>query len=104
MKRGEFLWNSLAIAFSSVFQIAGSEKNGAYHQTIPGFQLLFNGKDLTGLTDVNTSKDTWKVKDGILVCSGNPIGLMRTEKQYEFFILNVEWKFTDEGVNSGCVI
>lgn len=59
---------------------------------------------MTGFTDVNTSEDTWKVKDGILVCSGNPIGVMRTEKQYEIFILNVEWKFTDEGVNSGCVI
>ena len=39
------------------------------------FKDLFNGKDLTGWVDVNTSKDTWSVKDGLLVCSGLPIGV-----------------------------
>ena len=34
---------------------------------IPTFISLFNGKDLTGWVDVNTSKDTWYVKDGLLV-------------------------------------
>ncbi len=56
----------------------------------PTFRDLFNGKDLTGWVDVNTSKETWSVKDGLLVCSGQPIGVMRSEKQYENFILHIE--------------
>lgn len=52
-----------------------------------GFTSLFNGKDLSHWTDVNTSPDTWSVKDGLLVCSGQPIGVMRSKKQYENFIL-----------------
>ena len=42
----------------------------------PKWVDLFNGKDLTGWVDVNTSPDTWSVKDGLLVCQGKPIGVM----------------------------
>ena len=62
---------------------------------------LFNGKDLTGWIDVNTSPDTWCVKDGILICKGKPIGVMRSEKQYENFLLHVEWRHMEAGGNSG---
>ena len=49
------------------------------------FNKLFNGKDLSGWVNVNTADDTWSVRDGMLVCTGHPIGVMRTEKQYENF-------------------
>ena len=62
---------------------------------------LFNGKDLTGWVNVNTADDTWSVRDGLLVCSGHPIGVMRSEKQYENFLLHVEWKHLEAGGNSG---
>jgi hypothetical protein len=70
-----------------------------------GFKNLFNGKDLKGWVNVNTDKDTWSVrKGGILFCSGQPIGVMRTEKQYENFILHIEWKHLEAGGNSGTFI
>lgn len=62
---------------------------------------LFNGKDLTGWVDVNTSPETWRVEDGLLICTGLPIGVMRSEKQYENFILHVEWRHMEPGGNSG---
>ena len=65
------------------------------------FKSIFNGKDLTGWIDVNTSKDTWSVKDGLLICTGHPIGVMRSAKQYENFILEVEWRHMEAGGNSG---
>ncbi len=68
------------------------------------FKSLFNGKNLDGWVDVNTSPDTWKVQDGILICSGLPIGVMRSEKQYENFILEIEWKHMEAGGNSGIFI
>jgi hypothetical protein len=67
----------------------------------PGFVDLFNGKDLTGWVNVNTNPDTWSVRDGRLVCSGHPIGVMRSEKQYENFVLHVEWMHVEPGGNSG---
>jgi len=65
------------------------------------FRDLFNGKDLTGWIDVNTSPETWSVKDGLLICTGQPIGVMRTERQYENFIIEVEWRHMEPGGNSG---
>ena len=65
------------------------------------FRDLFNGKDLAGWVNVNTAPDTWQVENGMLVCSGHPIGVMRTEKQYENFVLHVEWMHTEPGGNSG---
>jgi hypothetical protein len=62
---------------------------------------LFNGKDLTGWVNVNTDKTTWSVENGMLVCSGRPTGVMRTDRQYENFLLHVEWMHTEPGGNSG---
>lgn len=62
---------------------------------------LFNGKDLTGWVNVNTAKDTWSVRDGMLICSGHPIGVMRTDRQYENFLLHIEWRHMEAGGNSG---
>jgi len=71
---------------------------------VPQFRDLFNGRDLTGWIDVNTSKDTWKVRDGLLICSGQPIGVMRSEKQYENFMLHIEWRHMEAGGNSGVFV
>jgi len=76
----------------------------AQEEATLGFRPLFNGKDLTGWVDVNTSPETWKVKDGLLICSGLPIGVMRSDRQYENFILEVEWRHMEAGGNSGVFI
>jgi len=71
---------------------------------LPEFRELFNGKDLSGWVNVNTDDDTWTVRDGLLVCSGHPIGVMRSEKQYENFILHIEWRHMEPGGNSGVFV
>ncbi len=68
------------------------------------FRDLFNGKDLSGWVNVNTAPDTWSVRDGILVCTGNPIGILRSQRQYENFILQVEWQHLEAGGNSGVFV
>jgi len=54
--------------------------------------------------NVNTASDTWSVHKNELVCTGNPIGVMRSIKQYENFILHVEWKHLESGGNSGVFV
>jgi len=51
-------------------QILAAEPKPA-ETVAPKWVSLFNGKDLTGWKDVNTSPETWSVKDGLLVCSGD---------------------------------
>ncbi|MFP6604451.1 MAG: DUF1080 domain-containing protein, partial [Pirellulaceae bacterium] len=84
---------TLVLCLGSIGQTFGQSENG--------FVSLFNGKDLTGWADVNTAPDTWTVRDGLLVCSGKPIGVMRSAKQYENFILHIEWRHMKAGGNSG---
>jgi hypothetical protein len=73
-------------------------------QSSPEFLDLFNGKDLTGWVNVNTAPDTWKARDGLLVCSGHPIGVMRSVKEYENFVLHIEWRHMEAGGNSGVFV
>ena len=70
----------------------------------PGWRELFNGRDLEGWVDVNTSPGTWSVREGVLVCTGRPIGVMRSEREYENFILHIEWKHLKPGGNSGVFV
>jgi hypothetical protein len=65
------------------------------------YRDLFNGRDLTGWVNVNTDKSTWRVENGVLICSGHPIGVMRSDRQYENFLLHIEWKHMEAGGNSG---
>jgi len=71
---------------------------------VPQFQDLFNGKDFAGWINVNTAPDTWKYRDGLLVCSGRPIGVLCSEKQYENFVLHIEWRHMEAGGNSGIFV
>jgi hypothetical protein len=54
--------------------------------------------------NVNTNPDTWKKDKDLLICTGLPIGVMRSEKQYENFILQIEWRHMQAGGNSGVFV
>ena len=54
--------------------------------------------------DVNTSRETWNAKDNLLENTGNPIGVVRSEKMYENFIMHVEWRHLEKGGNSGIFV
>ncbi len=66
-----------------------------------GFVSLFNGRNLDGWVNVNCAPETWRVKDGIIVCSGIPTGVLRTERMYENYIIELEWRHMKEGGNAG---
>jgi hypothetical protein len=81
------------IAFLIAFTMTGMAKSPKV--------ALFNGKDLTGWKVYGTEK--WYVKDGLLICESGPdkqYGYLATEKYYNDFILEVEFKQEANG-NSG---
>ncbi len=57
-----------------------------------GFVPMFNGKDLTGWVNVNGAPGTFFAKDNEVITTGKPTGYLRTEKQYENFIAEFDWK------------
>ena len=68
-----------------------------------GFVPLFNGKNFDGWV-IMGKKGGWTIKDGIIHSDGGRGGnWLRTKKQYNNFILKVEWKVS-KGGNSGVFV
>lgn len=60
-------------------------------------------KPLTGedFENVNTDPDTWTWKENLVACTGRPIGVMKTKREYTNFELVAEWRHLKSGGNSG---
>ena len=88
--------------FIATFGIALSSLETIAQET--GFRPLFNGQDLTGWVNVNCDDTTWTVRDGMIHCTGIPTGELRTDRQYENFILELEWRHLKSGGNAGLFV
>ncbi len=74
-------------------------------QSKDGWQMLFNGKDLTGWKQLN-GKAKYEVKDGVIVGTSTPNtpnSFLTTEKDYGDFILELD-VMVDDKLNSGIQI
>ncbi len=94
-----FPWLLKHIA-SVVLLLAGSRCYAADET----WQPLFNGKDLSGWVIVNVAPSTFTARDGMIVSTGVPTGTLRTERMYENFIMEVEWRHMQEKGNAGVFI
>ena len=72
---------------------------------------LFNGKDFTGWTfSMKNNADplaTWSVTNGVIHCTGAPIGYIRSTQTYANYVLTVEWRFlkvTPKANNTGVLV
>lgn len=69
-----------------------------------GWRPMFNGRDLSGWVPISIAPDTFRVKGDILVSTGIPTGLLRTDRQYENFEMELEWRHLKPGGNAGVFI
>jgi len=72
---------------------------------------LFNGKDFTGFTFCMKNgadpMETWSVTNGVIHCTGKPIGYIRTTQSYSNYFLTVEYRFVKvapKADNSGILV
>jgi len=84
----------------------GQDKSIAFGTETSLEQLISNSEEEKSINwiNVNTDSDTWRTERDLLICKGMPIGVMRSEKQYENFILKVEWRHMEAGGNSGVFV
>lgn len=68
--------------------------------TQPGWRALTE----EDFTKVNSADDTWTWKDGLLLCTGQPVSVMRTKKTHRNFELVVEWMHEKPAGNSGIFV
>lgn len=94
----------MALWFCVLVALAGS-RGAAQDETptLPPTQsrepqvALFNGRDFTGWTFCMKGgadpMQTWSVTNGVIHCTGKPIGYIRTTQSYSNYFLTVEWRF-----------
>lgn len=93
----------VTLAFLSVLEASAVAEEGKVS--------LFNGRDLTGWTGVFNkegvkTEDVWQVQDMVLSCLGQPPGYIRTNDEYENYVLTLEWRWKPggKGGNSGVLV
>ncbi len=71
-----------------------------------GYVPLFDGKTLAGWHNVNGHPSTFYVKGNEIITTGKPTGFLRTDKQYENFVLEMEWMHVEKEkmANSGLFV
>jgi hypothetical protein len=87
-----------------VLSALGSGRAAAADADDEPFVSLFNGEDLSQWVNVNCAPDTFTVRDGLIVCTGKPTGFIRSVRQYENFVLELEWRHMQPGGNSGLFV
>jgi hypothetical protein len=75
---------------------------------MPGEVELFNGSDLSGWAMTPPASEVpapvWSVVGGVLKCTGEPAGYIRTEGKFTNFVLKFEWRWPDKPGNSGALV
>jgi hypothetical protein len=63
-------------------------------------------RTLTGddFTNVNCNEDTWSWVQGVAHCTGQPVGVIRSQKKFTNFELVAMWRHLREGGNSGIFV
>ncbi|MBN2329723.1 MAG: DUF1080 domain-containing protein [Candidatus Omnitrophica bacterium] len=84
-----------------VFIVVGAASMAYASEKADDFVDLFNGRNLEGWVNVNCAPETWTVRDEMIVCTGIPTGVLRTERMYENYILELEYKHMKERGNAG---
>ena len=96
---------AMVMLIASVLCSCSDKQNVLTNQEkLDGWQLLFDGKDLSGWKNYNAPEISgWSVEKGCLAASGtgsDMTGYIITKQQYDNFDLLFDWKIAAEG-NSG---
>ncbi len=70
---------------------------------------LFNGKDLSGWSaqpqTPDTPADVWTVANGVLQCTGKPVGYLRTDRDdFSDYVLTLQWRWPKDAGNNGVLV
>ncbi|HRI87407.1 MAG TPA: DUF1080 domain-containing protein [Candidatus Hydrogenedentes bacterium] len=66
----------------------------------PGWRALWQ----EDFQNVNCAEDTWTWKDGVIYCTGTPVGVIRTKNKVTNFELVVQWRHMKSAGNSGVFV
>ena len=97
---GTMLKNTLLLFSLTVLPLTADSPSPVIDGSGPGWVKL-TGKDFM---DVNCGDKTWTWNDNSVQCTGKPVGVIATKKQYTNFELIAEWRHNKPAGNSGIFV
>lgn len=82
----------------------GSTSNRVVTRFIDDAQPGWRRLTADDFAKVNSADDTWSWRDGVLHCTGQPVSVLRTVKQFRNFEMVVEWMHEKPAGNSGVFV
>jgi len=115
LMEGDELPNSLKSAMKKclpvgIVKIEGGYKNEETTESKDSDTVaLFNKRNLNNwhvyLKDTDPDpKNVWKLQDGAISCTGDPVGFLRTKEEYSDYKLVLEWRWPEKPGNSGILL
>jgi hypothetical protein len=89
-----------ALLLAPLTSIHAEDPRATIDGSAPGFVEL-GEKDFA---NVNGADDTWSWKEGVLYCTGQPVGVIRTAKVLTNFELSIQWRHMKPAGNSGVFV
>ncbi len=90
----------ILFAVGSTASAQESLPKAAIDGTGPGWKEL----TLDDFQMVNGDDDTWTTKDGVIHCTGKPVGVTRSKEPVTNFELVAQWRHLKSGGNSGIFV
>lgn len=90
----------ITIASLTLATLTAKEKSPVIDGTGPGWVKLTEADFM----DVNCGDQTWTWNDNAVHCTGQPIGVIATKKQFKNFELLAEWRHNKAAGNSGIFV
>lgn len=90
----------LFTALVTIFTATAQEKSPVIDGSEPGWKPLTEADFM----DVNCGDKTWTWNGNSVHCTGQPIGVISTKKQYKNFELILEWRHNKPAGNSGVFV
>lgn len=89
-----FLWALPVLGLLAISCAAPSSSTGGGQKAL----TLFNGKDLRGWKAVSADptvplEKVWRVQEGILICSGEPMGYIHTVQSFTDYRMELEYRW-----------
>jgi len=90
----------LAVASEDAPEVRSDSPRAFIDGTGPGWRDLVEEE----FVDVNCGDETFRWEDGLVKCTGKPVGVIRTKEQFTNFELCLQWRHLKDAGNSGVFV
>jgi hypothetical protein len=104
--KSQVFWACCAVLVSGLFaaDLRAEEAAAATKAFVDGTGLGWRTLGGEDFENVNCDPSTWTWTDGAVKCTGQPVGVIRSKKQFTNFELVAQWKHLSSGGNSGIFV